>query len=279
MIAGIIALLIVVCFLLYLFLIMPNMSNPADMEALDASYAHRGLWDAQAPENSMAAFAGAVRRGYGIELDVRLSKDKKLMVFHDESLKRMCGVDRRVSDLTCAELKALRLKGSDQTIPMLAEVLAMVGGRVPLMIEVKGVDVQTALCIRLARMLDSYRGSFAIVSFNPRILNWFKNYRPCFARGQIVTNTKKHTQKGSRIANFFLTHMLLNALSRPDFISVRVDLCRRPSVLLITRVLRLHGFAWTVRTPDEWRQCRRSGLRCIFEKIEPKRENAERKEQ
>lgn len=271
MIAGVVALLIVLLFFTYLFLIMPNVSNPADSDALRNSYAHRGLWNGQAPENSMAAFANAVQKGYGIELDVQLSKDKKIMVFYDDSLKRMCGVDRRVSDLTCAELKTLRLKGSDQTIPMLAEVLTMVGGRVPLMIEIKGSDAQTPLCVRLTRMLDSYRGAFSIVSFNPRILSWFKNYRPCYARGQIVTKVKKHKQKGSRIANFFLTHMLLNVLSRPDFISVRKDLRRRPSVLLMTRVLRLTCFAWTVRSPKTWRECRRAGLYCIFEEITEKK--------
>lgn len=271
MIAGIVALLIVLIFLVYLFLIMPNLSNPADMDALRTAYAHRGLWSEQVPENSMAAFARAVQRGYGIELDVQLSKDKKVVVFHDDSLKRMCGIDRKVSELTVAELKALRLKGTDQTIPLLAEVLAMVGGRVPLMIEVKGIEVQPPLCLRMARMLDAYRGAFSVISFNPKILSWFKSYRPCYARGQLVTNSKTHTRKGSHIANFFLTHMMLNFLSRPDFISVRKDLCRRPSVFVMTRVFRLQGFAWTVRTPQEWRSCRRGGILCVFENIEPKR--------
>lgn len=271
MIAGILALLIVLVFLSYLFLIMPNLSNPADMEALRTSYAHRGLWNEHVPENSMAAFARAVQKGYGIELDVQLSKDKKVVVFHDESLKRMCGVDRTVGELTVAELKSLRLKDSDQTIPLLAEVLAMVGGRVPLMIEVKGIEVKVALCVRLAKMLDAYRGAFSVISFNPRILSWFKSYRPCYARGQLVTNSKKKTRRGSRIANFFLTHMMLNFLSRPDFISVRKDLCRRPSIFLMIRVFRLQGFAWTVKTSEEWRACRRLKMLCVFEKIEPKR--------
>lgn len=269
MIAGIIALLIVLLVLIYLFLLMPNVSNTADMEVLRVHYAHRGLWNDKIAENSLMAFAYAVRRGYGIELDVQLSKDKQVMVFHDANLKRMCGVHRRVSDLTCAELKALRLAGTDQSIPTLAEVLSLVKGKVPLMIEVKGEQADTALCVRLTRLLDSYGGPFCVISFSPLILNWFKNYRPCYARGQLVTKVTKHTRKGSRAINFLLSHMLLNFLSRPDFISINGALRKRPSFRLCTQGLRLCGFVWTVRTPADFRDCRRAGLFTVFEQIRP----------
>ena len=269
MIAGLIALVIVILILLYFFLIMPNVSHPADMDALTTGYAHRGLWDEKIPENSLVAFARAVQAGYGIELDVQLSKDRQVMVFHDASLKRMCGVDRRVCDLTCAELKQLALKGTGQTIPTLAEVLALVKGRVPLMIEVKGETVQKALCIRISRMLDAYEGAFCIISFSPLILNWFKNYRPCYARGQLVTKVKHHTRKGSFFANFFLTHMLFNFLSRPDFISINQKYLRRPSMLLCTRVFHRVGFAWTLRSKKEYSECRRMGAFPVFEGIQP----------
>lgn len=274
MIAGIAALVIVVCILVYFFLLMPNVSNPADMETLRQNYAHRGLWNEQLPENSLAAFAYAVRWGYGIELDVQLSRDQQLMVFHDADLKRMCGVNRRVSDLTCAELKALRLAGTDQTIPTLAEVLQLVKGRVPLMIEIKGEKADVALCVRLTRLLDSYRGAFCVISFSPLILNWFKNYRPCYARGQLVPKMKKPkkgmAKKGSRFVTFLLSHMLTNVISRPDFISVEQSLRKRPSVLFCTRALHLPCFSWTVRTPEEFRNCRRFGSFAVFERIRPK---------
>lgn len=269
MTAGIIALIIVLLILLYLFLIMPNVSHTADMDALCEDFAHRGLWDARIPENSMAAFARAVQAGYGIELDVQLSKDKQVMVFHDASLKRMCGVNRRVSELTCAELKALSLKGSNQTIPTLAEVLSLVQGRVPLMVEVKGETVNTALCVRLSRMLDSYHGAFCVISFSPLILNWFKNYRPCYARGQLVTKVTRHDRKGSRAVNFLLSHMLLNFLSRPDFISINHLYKKHPSFLLCTRVFRMRGFGWTVQSKKDYVECRRRGVLAVFEKIRP----------
>jgi len=271
MIAGILALVIVILALLYLFLIMPNVAHTADMDALCQDFAHRGLWDERAPENSMAAFARAVRAGYGIELDVQLSKDKKVVVFHDANLKRMCGVDRRLSDLTYAELKALSLKGSEYTIPTLAEVLSLVGGRVPLMIEVKGEKADPALCVRLSRMLDAYRGAFCVISFSPLILNWFKNYRPCYARGQLVTRVTSHDRKGSRAVNFLLSHMLLNCLSRPDFISIDHKYKKSPSFLLCTRVFRVCGFGWTVRTKEEYIACRQRGVFPVFEAIRPPR--------
>ena len=193
------------------------------------------------------------------------------MVFHDATLKRMCGVDRPLSELTCAELKALSLKGSDQTIPTLAEVLALVRGRVPLMIEVKGDEVQTALCVRLSRMLDPYGGAFCVISFHPLILNWFKNYRPCYARGQLVTKVTGHDRKGSRVVNFLLTHMLMNFLSRPDFISIRQDCRKRPSFLICTQIFRVQGFLWTLRTKQDYVECRRQGLFPVFEGIRPPR--------
>ena len=271
MIAGILALVIVLLILLYLFLMMPNVSHTADMDALCDQYAHRGLWDEKSPENSLAAFAHAVQMGYGIELDVQLSKDKQVMVFHDPSLKRMCGVNRRVCELTCAELKVLSLKGSDQTIPTLAEVLSLVRGRVPLMIEVKGEQVETALCVRMSRMLDSYRGPFCVISFSPLILNWFKNYRPCYARGQLVTRVTKNDRKGSRIVSFLLSHMLLNFLSRPDFISMRFSCRKRPSFLLCTQVFHVCGFLWTLRNKKDYVECRKQGMLPVFEQIRPPR--------
>ncbi len=269
LIIGISALLLFLLSMLYVFLILPHITNTADMELLTVDYAHRGLWDSIAPENSMAAFARAVRAGYGIELDIQLSKDKKVMVFHDSDLKRMCGIDRRVCDLTYDQLKGLRLLNTDQTIPSLAEVLSLVHGQVPLMIEIKGDRPQPALCIRVSHMLDTYMGAFCIESFNPLILNWFKNYRPRYARGQLVTKITKHTRRGSRIVNLLLSHMLLNFLSRPDFISVNGQYRNRPVFLLCKRILRINTFVWTVRTYKDHTACRRHGFFTIFERIKP----------
>ncbi|MBQ9783040.1 MAG: glycerophosphodiester phosphodiesterase [Clostridia bacterium] len=265
---GLLALIVIIIVLLYLCLILPRMSGGADMELLRGNYAHRGLWNEQIPENSLPAFALAVQGGYGIELDIRLSRDRVIMVFHDDDLKRMCGVNRRVSDLTCAELKRLRLNETEYSIPTLAEVLSLVGGRVPLMIEVKG-EREPRLCQLASQMLDRYPGAFCVESFSPLILNWFKNYRPSYARGQLVTKVRQHERRGSRFANFLLSNMLLNILSRPDFISVNGLYRNRPVFLLCLQVLRTPGFVWTVRNKKDYVTCRKEGWMTIFEKFRP----------
>ena len=104
------------------------------------NYAHRGLHtkDQSIPENSLRAFGLAVENGYGMELDVQLSKDGQVVVFHDDTLNRICGVDKRVDEMTYEELKKLSLAGSiNDHIPLFSEVLAMVNGDTPLIVELK----------------------------------------------------------------------------------------------------------------------------------------------
>ena len=142
----ILLIVIVVLVLLYLFLVAPRMLKRADRTLLLGwKYAHRGLFDnkSEAPENSLAAFRKAVEAGYGIELDVQLSKDKKLVVFHDATLKRMCGVSGNVWDYTLEELKQFRLADSKETIPTFEEFLEVVDGRVPFILEYKLDVAQT----------------------------------------------------------------------------------------------------------------------------------------
>lgn len=267
---GLFALIAALLALLYLFLILPRLSGGADLQYLRTHYAHRGLWDTTSPENSLAAFAKAVRAGVGIELDIQLSRDGQVMVFHDDTLVRMCGVRRRVSDLSRAELQALRLKDSSQTVPTLAEVLALVRGRVPLMIECKGETADPSLCLAAAQLLDAYAGPFSVISFNPLILRWFKRYRPSFARGQLVTKVKKGQPAGRWGVSFLLSHMLLNGFSRPDFLSVNEKIYRRPVFFLCHRLLRVSGFVWTVRTGRGYLAARRQGWYSVFEEIRPR---------
>ena len=134
-----IAALVVVAVLLvlYAFLTYPGKRRDISPELLGTQYAHRGLHDAEHPENSLSAFALAVKNGYGIELDVRLSKDGVLVVFHDDTLDRVAGIPGKVIDFTAKELSEMRLGGSEEGIPTLAEVLDLVNGRVPLLVEIK----------------------------------------------------------------------------------------------------------------------------------------------
>lgn len=252
----------------YVFLIMPRTADRADMELSATDYAHRGLWSTPAPENSLAAFARAKEAGYGIELDLRLSRDGHVMVFHDDSLLRMCGCKARVEDLTLRELKSLRLAGTSETIPTLSEVLSLIDGSVPLLLEIKGKGREDRLCMRVARLLDRYGGVFAIESFNPLILSYFKHYRPLFARGQLVTKISA-SEKKERTLRFVLFHMLANVLSRPDFIAIHGKYRKNLSFLICTRIFRAPAFIWTVRNEKEYRLCKKAGQYAIFEGICP----------
>ncbi|MBQ9112208.1 MAG: glycerophosphodiester phosphodiesterase [Clostridia bacterium] len=263
-------LLAVIAAVTYIFLMMPRVTDRADMDLLTTDYAHRGLWDTANPENSLAAFALAVKHGYGIELDVRLSSDGEIMVFHDATLKRMCGIDKKLGDLSCAELKTCRLLDSGMTVPTLDEVLALVDGKVPLLIEIKGEGKEEALCRKVAERMDTYSGAFAVQSFSPLALSWFKSYRPRFARGQLVSKMKKsNSSKHNFLVRFMLSNLLLNILSRPDFISVGGGHMKNPSFRLCASVFGCRGFVWTVRSEDQYKLCHRLGLFAIFEKIRP----------
>ena len=266
----VVLLVLIIVAVIYVFLIMPRVTDGADMDLISTDYAHRGLWDSLNPENSLAAAALAVKYGYGIELDVQLTSDGHVVVFHDYDLKRMCGVDKRLCNCTLAELKKLRLLDTQHTIPTLNELLCVVDGKVPLLIEIKGEQVNEKLCRALAEQLDVYGGAFAIQSFNPLYLAWFKNYRPRFARGQLVTSMKiSKCSKQILWKRFMASALLTNVFSRPDFISVSLSHMKSISFRLCVSVFRCRGFVWTVRAEEKYRLCRRLGLFSIFEKIRP----------
>ncbi len=263
-------LLVLIVGVVFIFMIMPRVSDRADMDMLTADYAHRGLHSKQYPENSLPAFLLAVEHGFGIELDVRLSSDGEVMVFHDASLKRMCGIASKLSSNKRAVLQSLPLGGTEYTIPTLEQVLTIVDGRVPLLIEVKGEGKEEELCRRLAEMLDMYSGAFAVQAFNPQILAWFKKYRPRFARGQLVTKTKAvKGRKAPRLTAFMLSNLFFNVLSRPDFISVSGSHMKNPSVKLCVYLFKCRGFVWTVKNQKQYRLCHSKGLQTIFENFLP----------
>ena len=259
----------------YVFLIMPRVVDRADMDLLSTDYAHRGLHSKTIPENSLAAFSSACNAGYGIELDVQLSKDGKIFVFHDDTLERMCGIKNRIQNMTSAEIKRCSLLGTSEKIPLLAEVLELVDGQVPLLIEVKYADNAIPLSKRLCLILDTYPGAFAIQSFDPTILSFFKKYRPRFARGQLVSKfTLKNTRREAPrkmpfFVRFSLTHMLTNVLSRPDFISIDGRRLGEISYIIVAKIFKAKSFVWTIRKKEQYELCREKELYSIFENIRP----------
>ena len=256
---------------LVLILISPRIIGRRDMTHLRADYAHRGLHGGEIPENSLPAFARATEAGYGIELDVQLSSDGVIMVFHDDTLVRMTGEAGKLCEYSRAQLQQLRLGESEQTIPTLDEVLQTVSGRVPLLIELKGENAggAAALCEKLAARMDAYEGSFCVESFNPVILSWFRKHRPDIVRGQLVTNTLKERPKGNKVLNFLLAHLMLNVLSRPDFVAYNEKYAREWALWLNVHLFRAMPFVWTVRDSALWQQAHEKNICTIFEGFLP----------
>ncbi len=249
---------------LYLLVLVRPRARRTDNAALLCDYAHRGLHGGGIPENSMAAFRRACEAGYGIELDVHLSRDGEVVVFHDETLVRMTGCDRRLDELTLAELKSLSLSGTDQTIPTLAEVLSLVAGRVPILVELKGESLSTALCERVAQQMRAYGGDYCFESFNPLLVRKIRRCLPQAFCGQLYTNVCRDKKKYTPLY-LALTAMALNCLARPDFIAY--DQRERDSlpVRITTRWYRATRFVWTVRTEDERETVDALGEHAIFE--------------
>ena len=253
----------------YLILTAPRSRNRrAGMEKLRVDYAHRGLWGGDIPENSIPAFSAAASAGYGVELDVQLSADRQVVVFHDYTLSRMCGEDTRVDSLGGAALTWRRLGKTDYTIPLLDDALTTVKGRVPVLIELKGKNSSTELCEALSRILGHYDGKVCVQSFNPYLLGWFKKNMPRVARGLLYTDFKKNTS-GSRKNDFILGAMLTNFIARPDFIAVYEDCLDSPPVKLMTWLHKTDVFVWTVRDPYKYAKYKSMGHNCIFEGFMP----------
>ena len=187
-------------------------------------YAHRGFHGEEGiPENSMAAFKKAKGAGYGIELDVQLTKDGVMVVHHDYDLKRTCGVNKKITDLTYRELCRYRLMGTRERIPRFVEVLREVDGKVPLLVELKMETCNRKLCKKVAKALDQYKGLYCMECFHPYALYWFKKNRPEVIRGQLSEQFLKEKEEGTftrKIGYFIVKNLLTNFITKPDFYSL-----------------------------------------------------------
>lgn len=216
--------IIIILLVMYLFLVAPRMINRAERKPFMSNvfYAHRGLFDNEgdAPENSLAAFRKAVDAGYGMELDVQLTKDDKLVVFHDAALKRMCGVEGKVWEYTLEELQQFTLANSKERIPTFEEVLHLINGRRPLIVEYKMDRPLTKVCELGNELLKKYPGVYCIESFHPFALMWYRKHCPDVMRGQLSGNMAKEANSPKLKKIYTLvTYLLTNVLTRPDFIA------------------------------------------------------------
>ncbi len=182
--------------------------------------AHRGLHtlDRTVPENTMLAFRRAMEAGYGIEFDINVLGDGNVVVFHDPNLKRLCGIDKNLIDLTYEDIKDLTILDSKEKIPLLKDVLKLIDGKVPLLIELKPKVDTKKLFTSFLKIIDEYKGVFAVHSFHPQVIYWFKKYRPDIIRGQI-SEFFRDDKDMSCIVKYLMKTMLFNFITKPDFIN------------------------------------------------------------
>lgn len=233
-----------------LFLLAPGRSTRRQRAPFAGqNFAHRGLHsrDKRIPENSLPAFARAAREGYGMELDVQLTRDGKVVVFHDDTLDRVCGVPGRVENFTLAELRQLRLCGTENTIPLFSEVLNTVRGRTPLIVELKTGRRNRELCEKTYALLSDYRGEVCIESFNPFIVGWFRFHARDLLRGQLASPTEGSDGSVGPLRAFLLQRCLMNFIGRPQFIAYKIG--PRPLAVRISELLGAMRVGWTSHEP------------------------------
>lgn len=239
--------------ILYMLAIMPRIFRRPDTTLFQKRYfAHRGLHDnaTDAPENSMAAFRKAVEAGFGMELDVQVTKDGVPVIFHDFTLDRICGAEGKPAECTYEELQAYTLCDSEERIPRLADLLAMVDGRVPLIVEIKAESADVSCCTVIDEMLRAYKGAYCIESFNPMVLWWFRRNHKETVRGQLSSNFRKEGVYWN-VLHFGMTHLLFNFLTKPDFIAYNHEFSEEPGRRICRRLYRHPAAAWTIRSEEE----------------------------
>ncbi len=263
-----------VIILIYLLMIMPRMTGRPDRNPfLGVLYAHRGLHDnkTMAPENTMAAFKKAVDAGFGIECDVQLTKDGVPVIIHDFTLARVArypegeipsdavvledgsrGVAGKVIDYTYEELQRFHILNSKERIPRFEDFLRLVDGKVPLIVELKIELKDLSVCGKVDDLLKDYKGLYCIESFNPLGVFWYRKNRPLVMRGQLSDEFHKDSPKEFKgVLYFILTKLLLNFLTKPDFIAFN---CKYPdsfSLKLCRKLFKCTCAAWTIKSKEQ----------------------------
>lgn len=233
----------------------------------DIPFAHRGLYNEVIPENSMGSFRNAIKYGYGIELDVQYTKDKKIVVFHDNELYRMTGYKGKVYDLTYLEINKLTLLNTNERIPLFKDVLNLINERVPLLVEIKKSKEYINLSEDVYNTLKDYKGKYAIQSFDPRVISWYKQHVDKVIRGQLSFNFRDTCFKWyEKIA---LKDMIFNFYSKPDYIcyglrginSLQIKFLRKKKPII----------SWTIKNKNEMEFADKYSDNIIFEGFMPKK--------
>ena len=213
------------------------------------NFAHRGLHtkDKSIPENSLPAFEEAAKNGYGVELDVHITKDDRIVVFHDDDLSRMCAAPGRIEDMTWDELCKLRLLETQYTIPLFSEVLSQISSRCPMIVELKRGKRNNELCKKTYEILKELGGTYCVESFDPRIVSWFRKHAPEVLRGQLSRYPADMVKDTGKLNSFIVGNLLTNVLARPHFIAYGIG--KKPLTVRLCELFGTMKFAWTSHEP------------------------------
>lgn len=243
------------------------MSRENNLEILSGKtyIAHRGYHNEQYPENSLGAFNRAVENKFHIEMDLHLSKDKQLVVFHDDDMKRVCGIDGKIEDFDYSYLKTVKLMGTNETIPLFDDLLKLVDGKVGLVIELKTYGPNNdELCQKVVERLKKYKGAYVVQSFDPTMMIKIRKLNPEIVRGQLVTDFKDANL--SKLKVFLLKNLLFNFLVKPDFINTEYT-------YYSAKIRRIHKhkpvICWTIRNKDQQEVAKKFN-NIIFERFDPR---------
>lgn len=226
--------------------------------------AHRGLHNDTMPENSLTAFQNAIDHGFAIEMDLRLLADGTVVAFHDGNLKRMCGVNFKVEEISKKDLPYFLLDNSAQHIPTLKEILDLVDNQVPLMLELKPSKNRKQLAEAVYKILKKYKGRVAVKSFDPRIVLWFRKMNVKYPIGMLSSNFK--TTYAPLFQRIFLKRFVLFRRIKPDFVSYEWN--GLPNRFLTKKKLPI--LTWTIRSEQQEKEVLKYASTVIFENYIPK---------
>lgn len=255
---------------LWLALILPARSTKEQRAPFERrTFAHRGLYaaDQSIPENSLPAFRAAVEAGYGVELDVQLTKDKVVVVFHDDDLGRVCGVKARVDAYTFDELQAFPLLDTAERIPTFLDVLAEIDGKIPMIVELKSGGDWKTLCEKTLVILTGYRGDYCVESFHPLLVRWFYRHAPQILRGQLSEAYRYSKKYVPFYQSLMMSRLLTNVLTHPQFIAYHIG----PKCLSarVSEAMGAMRVAWTARPSDDHARLTKRNDAIIFEHYRP----------
>ena len=247
----------IIIIVFYLIAIYPDTSRKSKMTPYEKRFiAHRGLFDNKAiPENSLPAFRKAVANHYGIELDLQLTKDDRVVVFHDNTLERMTGVKGNLRDFTYEELREFHLLDSSETIPLFSDVLKILHPDTPLIIELKGEYRPIETVMKTVELVRNYKGLYIMESFNPQIIRYLRVNEPQIIRGQLSYN---YLADPDRLFNyplsFMLSYLMFNIYTRPDFVAYDCESASNLSFQIISRLFKAECVAWTVKSKEQFEE-------------------------